>query len=53
MVRLAGHLAQFGRFLRRGQIVLTGSPLPLYPVAAGERIEVSSDRSETVVCLIR
>jgi len=53
VVRLAEHLARFGRFLRRGQIVLTGSPLPLYPVAAGDLIDVSSDRSETVVCLIR
>jgi 2-keto-4-pentenoate hydratase len=53
VVRLAEHLAKFGQFLQRGQIVLTGSPLPLYPVSAGERIEVSSDRSDTVVCLIR
>jgi len=52
VVRLAVHLARFGRFLRRGAIVLTGSPLPLYPVAAGERIEVNCDRSGTVVCHI-
>lgn len=52
VVRLATHLAEFGQFLRRGQIVLTGSPLPLYRVADGERIEVSCDKSETVVCLI-
>jgi 2-keto-4-pentenoate hydratase len=52
VVRLAGHLARFGQFLRRGQLILTGSPLPLYPVAGGERIEVSCDRSGTVVVLI-
>jgi 2-keto-4-pentenoate hydratase len=52
VVRLAKHLACFGQFLRRGQIILTGSPLPLYPVASGERIEVSCDRSGTVVVLI-
>jgi len=53
VVRLAEHLAGFGQFLRRGQIVLTGSPLPLYRVAEGERIEVSCDASQTVVALIR
>jgi len=41
MIRLADHLARFGRGLRRGQLILTGSPLPLYPVFAGDRIEVS------------
>ena len=52
VVRLASHLAKFGRILQRGQIVLTGSPLPLYRVTGGERIEVSCDRSGTAVCLI-
>jgi 2-keto-4-pentenoate hydratase len=52
LVRLAEHLAGVGQYLQRGQIVLTGSPLPLYRVAEGERIEVSCDRSEKVVCLI-
>jgi 2-keto-4-pentenoate hydratase len=52
VVRLATHLAGFGRFLQRGQIVLTGSPLPLYRVDDGERIEVRCDRSGTVVGLI-
>jgi len=40
MVQLVEHLAKYGKKLRRGQIVLTGSPLPLWPVAAGDRIEV-------------
>jgi 2-keto-4-pentenoate hydratase len=52
VVRLAEHLARFGRILQRGQIVLTGSPLPLYPVTGGERIEVSSDQFETVAASI-
>src|SRR5690242_6322261 len=36
LARLSDHLGQYGEHLR-GQIVLTGSPLPLYRVAAGER----------------
>jgi 2-keto-4-pentenoate hydratase len=50
---LSEHLARFGRFLERGQIVLTGSPLPLYRVTRGDRIEVRCDRSGKVVCFIR
>lgn len=41
VVRLAEHLARRGRILRQGHLVLTGSPLPLWPVEAGDRIEVS------------
>lgn len=52
VVRLAEHLARFGQCLQRGQIVLTGSPLPLYRVAEGDRIEVSCDRSRTVVAFV-
>jgi 2-keto-4-pentenoate hydratase len=44
LARLAGHLAQYGQSILPGQIVLTGSPLPLYRVAAGDRIEVVSER---------
>jgi 2-keto-4-pentenoate hydratase len=29
--------------MRQGQLILTGSPLPLWPVVAGDRIEVLSD----------
>jgi 2-keto-4-pentenoate hydratase len=43
IVRLVEHLEQHGRQLLRGQIVLTGSPLPLWPVSAGDLIEVQSD----------
>ena len=52
VVRVSEHLASLGRFLQRGQIVLTGSPLPLYRVTGGDRIEVRCDRSGTVVCSI-
>jgi 2-keto-4-pentenoate hydratase len=39
---LAGRLGQFGLKLRKGQIILTGSPLNLYPVAPGSRIVVEA-----------
>jgi 2-keto-4-pentenoate hydratase len=39
---LTGRLAQFGLQLRRGQVILTGSPLKLYPVAPGSRIVVEA-----------
>ena len=39
---LAGRLAQFGLRLCEGQLVLTGSPLKLYPVAPGSRIVVEA-----------
>jgi 2-keto-4-pentenoate hydratase len=52
IARLAEHLAGFGRSLQRGQLVLTGSTLPLYRVTGGERIEVSCDLSSMVVGLI-
>lgn len=48
VVRLAEHLAKFGRSIRAGEIVLTGSPLPLYRVGAGDRIEVTSGGSIAV-----
>jgi 2-keto-4-pentenoate hydratase len=38
------HLTRYGQRLGAGQIVLTGSPLPLYRVAPGDRIDVASDR---------
>jgi 2-keto-4-pentenoate hydratase len=43
VVRLAEHLAGHGRRLLRGQLVLTGSPLPLWRVSAGDRVEVRCD----------
>src|ERR1700680_4837261 len=34
---LAGRLAQFGLQLTKGQVILTGSPMNLYPVGPGSR----------------
>jgi 2-keto-4-pentenoate hydratase len=39
---LAGRLAQFGLELHEGQVVLTGSPMPLCPVAPGSRVVVEA-----------
>jgi 2-keto-4-pentenoate hydratase len=40
--RIAAHIASWGRTLRAGELVLTGSPLPLYAVSPGDVIEVSA-----------
>ena len=48
LIRLTEHLARFGQTLRGGQLVLTGSPLPLYRVNPGDWIEVTNDTSEPV-----
>jgi 2-keto-4-pentenoate hydratase len=39
---LAGRLAQFQGQLYKGQVILTGSPLPLFPVYPGSRIFVEA-----------
>jgi 2-keto-4-pentenoate hydratase len=39
---LAGRLAQSGLQLYKGQVILTGSPMKLYPVAPGSRIVVEA-----------
>ncbi|GAB1401070.1 hypothetical protein MASR1M66_25310 [Aminivibrio sp.] len=43
LIHLVEHLEKYGRQLLRGQIVLTGSPLPLWPISAGDKIEVQCD----------
>jgi 2-keto-4-pentenoate hydratase len=40
LLKVADHLATVGRGLKQGQIVLTGSPLPLYPARAGDHFAV-------------
>lgn len=35
-------LVRLGLHLRQGQVILTGSPLPLFPVAAGEQVTVAA-----------
>ena len=52
VVRLAEHLSHFGCQLRRGQIVLTGSPLPLYRVAGGDHIAVTSERGGAIMAIV-
>lgn len=44
VLRLAEHLETYGRRLRRGDIVLTGSPLSLWRVSPGDHVEVRCDR---------
>jgi len=39
---LAGRLAQFGLQICKGQVILTGSPMRLFPVAPGSRIVVEA-----------
>ena len=39
---LAGRLARFGLRLRKDQVILTGSPMNLYPVTPGSRIVVEA-----------
>ncbi len=39
---LSGRLAPFGLQLCKGQVILTGSPLRLFPVAPGDRIVVEA-----------
>jgi 2-keto-4-pentenoate hydratase len=50
---LREHLAKTGRALLPGQIVLTGTPLGLYPVRAGDRIVVRVDDKVGVECLVQ
>lgn len=40
--RLAGQLAKFGLQLWKGQVILTGSPMKLFPVAPGSRVVVEA-----------
>jgi 2-keto-4-pentenoate hydratase len=40
LLSISKHLASSDRWLRRGDLVLTGSPLPLYPVGPGDSISV-------------
>jgi 2-keto-4-pentenoate hydratase len=39
---LTGQLAEWGEELRAGQVILTGSALPLFPVGPGSRVEVEA-----------
>ncbi|MEO7145621.1 MAG: fumarylacetoacetate hydrolase family protein [Bryobacteraceae bacterium] len=52
LLLLAEHLQSFGATLRAGQTILTGSPLPLYRVKAGDRIKVRCRRLPEVAAAI-
>jgi 2-keto-4-pentenoate hydratase len=54
ILHLARHLERYDRRLRQGQLILTGSPLPLWRVVAGDRIEVLSEQlGQQVVVRVR
>ena len=44
---LAGRLADVGLRLHPGQVILTGSPLPLFPIDAGSRVVVEAPPLES------
>jgi len=48
LIFLVERLSRIGKTLCRGQIVLTGSPLPLYRVEPGHEFEVNCERSPHV-----
>jgi 2-keto-4-pentenoate hydratase len=45
-------LEQYGKAIHPGQVVLTGSPLPLYPVKCGDRFEVRCEHLAAVTAVI-
>ncbi len=53
LAKVAEHLASAGSALQPDQIVLTGSPLPLYPVRPGDHIVVRGPRSIAVEVFVR
>ena len=52
VAELVKHLARYGQRLRRGQIILTGSPLPLYPAVPGDRFDVRCKRLAEVTAFV-
>ena len=53
LAKVAEHLASVGGALKLDQIVLTGSPLPLYPVRPGDHIVVRGPQSTEVELFVR
>lgn len=53
LISVATHLASWGSRLRRGDVVLTGSPLPLYPVGPGDSISVCTSHCGDVRATVR
>jgi len=50
---LVERLREFGKRVERGHLVLTGSPLPLYSVVPGDRVEVRCERLRPVTVTVR
>jgi 2-keto-4-pentenoate hydratase len=53
LLKVAEHLAMFGSRLKPNQIVLTGSPLPLYPARPGDHVQVRCSRLAAVDTTVR
>lgn len=53
VARLVRHLERHGRTLHPGQIVLTGSPLPLYRAAGGDEFEVRCEHLAGVKAVVK
>jgi 2-keto-4-pentenoate hydratase len=53
VARLARHLERYGKGIHPRQVVLTGSPLPLYPAKCGDRFEVRCEHLAAVTAVIR
>ena len=53
LAKVTEHLASVGGALQPDQIVLTGSPLPLYPVRPGDHIVVRGPQSTDVQLYVR
>jgi 2-keto-4-pentenoate hydratase len=53
IAHLAEHLERYGRRLHCGEVVLTGSPLPLWRVSGGDSIKVWSEEFGVATCRIK
>ncbi len=53
VARLVRHLERHGKALHPGQIVLTGSPLPLYPAEPGDEFEVRCEHLAGVKAVVK
>jgi 2-keto-4-pentenoate hydratase len=52
VARLVQHLESYGKRICPGQVILTGSPLPLYPAECGDRFAVRCEHLAEVTAVI-
>jgi len=52
VARLVRHLQRYGKRICPGQVILTGSPLPLYPAERGDRFAVRCEHLAEVTAVI-